>query len=595
MFPDLRTFIQKLRQEKLLLEIEAEVDPYLELAEIHRRVIESGGPALLFTKVKGSDYPVVTNLFGTRQRVDLAMGPQPERLLGRAAASLPNLLLPKLPRLWAERKWLFPLTRVGLRNVAPVKAPVLQVKEDRVDLRRLPVLTSWPGDGGPFVTLPLVYTEHPRTHEHNLGMYRIQIKDAALTGMHWQIHKGGGFHYYEAEHLGEDLPVTLFLGGPPALILAAIAPLPEFIPELLFTSFLMGGKLERVRVQGCPHALIAQAEFAICGRVPARVRQAEGPFGDHYGYYSLQHDFPVFQAERVYHRRDAVYPATVVGKPRQEDYFIGEYLQALLAPLFPLVMPGVKALWTYAETGFHSLAAAIVRESYAREALTSAFRILGEGQLTLTKFLLLTDVELDLRDFKAVLEHILARFRPETDFILIPHTSMDTLDYTGRTFNQGSKAVMLGLGEAERRLASDYAGGPIPGIMRVESFCAGCLLLQGDTYAAAPALPEDLLAWLGRSPAERFSAWPLLVLVDDLLLAQSQTGFLWQVFTRFDPAQDIYAQTEVRQSLPVRRGPLLIDARMKPWYPGEVEADPETVKLVDRRWREYSLPHWQRG
>lgn len=586
MHTNLRQFLATLKRENQVAVIETEVDPFLELAEIHRRVIEAEGPALLFKRVKGSDFPVVTNLFGTRRRVDLAVGPKPEEIVRRAVSSLGRLLPPKPAVLWQEKEWLLSLAKSGMSYGKPAQAPVLEVKEDKVDLTRLPILTSWPEDGGAFVTLPLVYTEHPETKEHNLGMYRIQRYSRNQTGIHWQIHKGGGFHYYEAEQRDQELPVSLFLGGPPALILSAIAPLPEMLPELIFTSFLMGEKLSRVRVPNHPHALISEAEFAICGTVPPHIRKPEGPFGDHYGYYSLTHDFPVFNVHTVYRRRDAIYPATVVGKPRQEDYFIGEYLQSLLSPMFPVVMTGVKALWTYAETGFHALAAAVVRESYRREALAHAFRILGEGQLTLTKFLILTDVPLDLQNFRTLLETVLARFEPETDLMILNETSMDTLDYTGRRLNHGSKAIMLGIGSSKRELPREFAGPVLNGVSEIKPFCAGCLVLQGPEFCADPEFARKLLPQL---QAEPYRNWPLVVLVDDLQLALGQTGFLWQVFTRFNPAHDIYSETEARDHRFVYHGPLLIDARMKPDYPGEVLPDEATVKLVDRRWAEYGL------
>ncbi|KJR46086.1 3-polyprenyl-4-hydroxybenzoate carboxy-lyase [Desulfosporosinus sp. I2] len=586
MHANLRDFIKTLRSEKQIIEIEVEVDPYLELAEIHRRIIEDQGPALLFKRVKGSSFPVITNLFGTRRRVDLAVGPKPEEIVQRAVSSIHRLLPPKPSVLWQERDWMLSLAKSGLSTVSPKQAPVLEIREASVDLTQLPVLTSWPEDGGPFVTLPLVYTEHPVTNEHNLGMYRIQIYGPNQTGIHWQIHKGGGFHYFEAERLGQDLPTTLFLGGPPALTLSAIAPLPEMLPELIFSSFLMGEKMARVKVPSHPHTLIAEAEFAICGSVPAYIRKPEGPFGDHYGYYSLTHDFPIFNVHTVYHRKDAIYPATVVGKPRQEDYFIGEYLQSLLSPMFPVVMTGVKALWTYAETGFHALAAAIIRESYQREALAHAFRILGEGQLTLTKFLVLTDVQLDLKDFRNLLETVLARFEPESDLLILNQTSMDTLDYTGRHFNHGSKAIMLGLGAQKRDLPQTIEGATLPGINGIKPFCAGCLLLEATSFQHAPELANEVLKQLQSQP---FQTWPLAILVDDITQALEPRGFLWQVFTRFDPAHDIYAETELNSHRLVYHGTILIDARMKPGYPGEVIPDEATVKYVNQRWHEYGL------
>jgi UbiD family decarboxylase len=588
MHPNLRSFIDTLHKEKLIVEIETVVDPYLELAEIHRRVIENEGPALFFKNIKGSKFPVVTNLFGTAKRVELAVGLRPEKIVHRVVKALHQLVPHKTRFLWQERTWLLDLARTGLRYVSAHKAPVLEISEKNFDLGDLPVLTCWPEDGGPFITLPLVYTEHPATFQHNLGMYRIQIHDKKLTGIHWQIHKGGGFHYFEAERLNRSLPMTLFLGGPPALILAAIAPLPEMLPELLFASFIMNDKLSRVKVPGYPHPLIAEAEFAVCGSVPVGIRQPEGPFGDHYGYYSLKHDFPIFNVQALFHRKDAIYPATVVGKPRQEDFFIGEYLQTLFAPVFPIIMPGIKAIWTYAETGFHSLAAAIVRESYSREALTHAFRILGEGQLTLTKFLIVTDFPVNLRNFTSLLEHVLSRFEPEHDLLIITETSSDTLDYTGRRLNHGSKAILLGLGNPKRELQLQYKGLLPAGIKHIQAFCAGCLVVIGPKFADNTDFASDVLHLIKTNPD--FNQWPLIILSDNPNDKLNQTSFLWQVFTRFDPALDIYCAVKLVRNHRLYHGPIIIDARKKPDYPKELFPDENTVKLVNKRWQEYQIP-----
>ncbi|MDF2715943.1 MAG: 4-hydroxybenzoate decarboxylase, partial [Paenibacillus sp.] len=481
-FTNLRSFIDVLRTERDVAIISAPVDPYLEIAEIHRRVIEEGGPALLFTNVKGSPFPVATNLFGTTRRVDLAFGPKPEAIMNRLMTAKDTLIPPTPKALWNEKDLLFDLMKVGMKTIPHAQAPVLEVCDRNDPLSKLPALTSWQEDGGPFVTLPLVYTEHPDGNDHNLGMYRMQIFDGTTTGMHWQIHKGGGFHYHEAEKLNRPLPVTVYLGGPPALIASAIAPAPEHLPELLLTSLILGQRLPMADNPLGGHRLVAEAEFAICGEVAPHIRRPEGPFGDHYGYYSLQHDFPVFQVKHMFHRKDAIYPATIVGKPRQEDYYLGEFLQRLLSPAFPLVMPGVKQLWTYAETGFHPLAAAIVRESYSREALGSAFRILGEGQLSLTKFLILTDRQVDLADFRSLLTTVLERFNPLTDLFIFNNTSHDTLDYTGLRLNHGSKAVLLGVGDPVRELPHTYEEGQMDGINDAKPYCAGCLVVSGAAY-----------------------------------------------------------------------------------------------------------------
>ncbi|MEQ1572328.1 MAG: UbiD family decarboxylase, partial [Myxococcota bacterium] len=386
MFEDLRSFIDVLRTDGDLVEIDAPVDPTLELPEIHRRVIAAGGPALLFKSPVGSSVPVVTNLFGTARRVERAFGPRPRAFVETAVRLVHELVPPTLGKVWAERSFFAQGLRLGTRRVS--SGPVTEVVEQPARLDQIPMLKSWPEDGGHFVTLPLVYTEHPENHSHNLGMYRVQRHSPTTTGMHWQIGKGGGFHHQVARARGEDLPTTVFVGGPPALVLSAIAPLPENVPELLLASLLQGGRIATAdNPIGHPHRLVAGCEFALVGRVRANEVQPEGPFGDHYGYYSLKHDYPVFHVEAVCRRRDAIWPATVVGKPRQEDLYIGDFLQDLLSPLFPLVMPGVVDLWSYGETGYHALSGAVVRERYRREAMASAFRILGEGQLSLTKFL----------------------------------------------------------------------------------------------------------------------------------------------------------------------------------------------------------------
>ncbi|MET0554312.1 MAG: UbiD family decarboxylase [Vicinamibacteria bacterium] len=581
-FPDLRTFLDRLRRDGDLAVVDAPVDARLEAAEIHRRVIAAGGPALLFTNVTGAAFPLATNLFGTRRRAELAFGARPLELVKRLVGLAQTAMPPTAGKLWGARDVALPLLRVGTK--ARSAGPVTEVVTRDVRLDRLPALTCWEEDGGPFVTLPLVYTEHPQGHGSNLGMYRLQVHDARTTGMHWQIGKGGGFHHAVAEAAGAPLPVTVFLGGPPALILSAIAPLPENVPELMLASLLLGKKLPLAPGPGA-HRLVADAEFALVGRVRPHVRRPEGPFGDHYGYYSLRHDYPVFDVDVVAHRRDAIYPATVVGKPRQEDFFIGDLLQELLSPLFPLVMPGVRDLWSYGETGYHSLAAAVVKERYAREALGSAFRILGEGQLALTKFLLVTDEPVDLRDFPATLEHLLARTRPETDLYVFGNTAMDTLDYTGPAVNRGSKGVWLGLGPAVRELPRAFAPAvpPPTDVTDVRVFCGGCLVVGGRPFAEDPGAAERLAA----HPA--FAGWPLLVLTDEpARAAKSAINFLWTTFTRFEPAADVHAASKsiVRNHL-AYSGPVLIDARLKPGFPAELRADDVTAALVTRRWRDY--------
>jgi UbiD family decarboxylase len=580
-FPDLRTFLDRLRRDGDVALVEAPVDPSLEIPEIHRRVIAAGGPALLFTHPTGADFPVVTNLFGTPRRAALAFGERPKRLIERLVHVVETVFPPSPGKLWGARDLAWEALKIGTRGERG--GPVAQVVTDDVRLDRLPVLKTWSKDGGPFVTLPLVYTRHPDTGVPNLGMYRLHVHDSRTTGMHWQIGKGGGFHHAVAEGRGDALPVTVFLGGPPALILAAIAPLPENVPEILLASLIAGERLGVVEGVG-PHPLVASCEFALMGKVPAGVRRPEGPFGDHYGYYSLVHDYPVFEVERIARRRDAIYPATVVGKPRQEDFFIGDLLQDLLSPIFPLVMPAVDDLWSYGETGYHSLSAAVVKQRYKREAMASAFRILGEGQLSLTKFLLVVDRPVDLRDFRATLAHLLERTRSETDLYVFSNVSMDTLDYTAPVINEGSKGVWLGLGDPVRALPREFRATELPqGAREPRVFCPGCLVVGGPSKGEDPGAAERF----ARHPA--FAEWPLVVLTDEPeRAAASAMNFLWTTFTRFEPGADIHASsTEVHRNHIAYRPPVLFDARLKPGFPDELFCDDETAAKVARRWKEY--------
>ena len=334
-FRNLSSYINALRTRDDFVEISAPVDPHLEIAEIHRRVIAAGGPALLFTNVKGKSFPVVTNLFGTKARVDLAFGERPKDLVRRVSEIPDELLPPTMGKLWHQRSLGRELLRIGFKKTS--RPPVFAEQIANADPTALPAITSWEEDGGPFLTLPLVHTLGSSGKPDNLGMYRVQIHDAKETGLHFQIGKGGGYHLYEAEQANRPLKVNIYLGGPPALVLAAIAPLPENVPETLLASLLLGERLGRGRLEGGWPDPIGEAEFCLVGEAPPKVRRPEGPFGDHYGYYSLKHDYPVFRPKTIYHRKGAIFPATVVGKPRQEDFFLGDYLQELLLPLIPKV------------------------------------------------------------------------------------------------------------------------------------------------------------------------------------------------------------------------------------------------------------------
>ncbi|BAE81325.1 oxidoreductase [Chlamydia felis Fe/C-56] len=571
----LRRLVSLLRSQNDLVDVFAPVDPYLELPEIHRRVIEGHGPALLFHNVHGASFSVLTNLFGTQKRVDQIFSSVPEDLIPQVIHLLASP--PKLSQLWRNRSLLFRGLSLGLRKARFSKLP--HKKMPLVDLHRLPMLTSWPEDGGAFLTLPLVYTESPNSKIPNLGMYRMQRFDRETLGLHFQIQKGGGMHFYEAEQKKQNLPVTVLLSGNPFLILSAIAPLPENISELLFCTFLQGSKLLYKQDPDTTHPLLYDSEFILTGEGICGERRAEGPFGDHFGYYSLQHDFPIFKCRKIYHRKNAIYPATIVGKPYQEDFYLGNKLQEYLSPLFPMVMPGVKQLKSYGEAGFHALTAAVVKERYWKESLASSLRILGEGQLSLTKFLIVTDHHVDLENFPALLQVLLSRMVPERDLVIFSETSNDTLDYTGPRLNKGSKAIFMGIGPEIRDLPHKYQGRSIHEVTNIGSFCPGCLVLETSHHVNINALLNN----------RDLHSWPFIVLTENLqeTLASSK-DFLWRTFTRAAPATDLHVRfNKVSNHRPDYSFPIILNSLMKPHYPKEVRADEETIQKVSSRWNEY--------
>ncbi len=581
----LQEYVQRLQKQKEIITVSTPVDPYLEIAEITRRVVQEGGKALLFTNVKGSSFPIATNLYGTQNRLNIAFGHDVQERIHTIVSFLTEHFPPSFSYVWEKKRdlmTLFRSLRVSKRRRWIQSPPSLEITQKSVNLDEIPLLTSWKEDGGPFITLPLVYTESPRKpHSKNLGMYRIQRFDKDTTGLHWQIGKGGGFHFYEAEEMGQNLPVSIFIGGPPALTLAAIAPLPENVPELLFASFLLQDPLKMTFIDGHPHAIPNEADFTLLGYAEASTRRLEGPFGDHFGYLSLAHEFPVFRCTKVFHRKDAIYPATVVGPPPQEDFYIGQFLQNILKPLFPVVMPAVKDLHTYPESGFHALAAIQIRERYEKEALSTCLRVLGEGQLALTKILIAIDNdEISLTDFKAVFQYLLERMRGEEDIIILSHTANDTLDYTGPKLHRGSKAIFLGTGSTPRRSLPKKIPENLPSIIETAAlFCPGCLVISLQPGASPDELPLE----------KCLQDWPCVIITDDpKSTVSSQTNFLWHVFTRFEPGHDIFfSDIAIKRNMAGYSLPMIIDSRMKSSYPPVLQVDKDTEKLVSQRWKEY--------
>jgi len=594
-YRNLSDCVADLRGHRMLVEIEEEVDPNLEVAAIQRRVYEAGGPALLFRRVKGTSFPMLGNLFGTLDRT---------RYLFRDTLDAVRALvdLKVAPPRFLRNPWRFrrvPATALHLLPWLRSHGPILQ---GHTQIQQLPQLKSWPDDGGAFITLPQVYTEdpdHPGLARSNLGMYRIQISGNAYepnreVGLHYQIHRGIGVHHAAAIRRGEPLKVNVFVGGPPALTVAAVMPLPEGLPELAFAGALGGRRVRMVKASnGLP--MPAEADFVLSGSIDPNVRKPEGPFGDHLGYYSLQHDFPVMRVESVYHRPGAIWPFTSVGRPPQEDTSFGALIHELTGPLIPTVLPGVRAVHAVDAAGVHPLLLAIGSERYVpyaetrkpQELLTSANAILGQGQMSLAKYLLIVAEEdrpdLDIHDCPRFLTHLLERVDWREDLHFQTRTTIDTLDYSGHGLNQGSKVVIAAAGPVRRELASELPTSlSLPDTFsKPRVVIPGVLVVEGPAYRSddatvAQLIERDVLV-------SELEGFPLVVLVDDAeFAARSIKNFLWVTFTRSNPAADIdgFRASTLKKHWGCA-GPLIIDARRKPHHAPPLVDDPEIERRVD--------------
>lgn len=599
-YRNLRSCVQDLQRTGQLVRIEEEIDPYLEAAEIQRRVYLAQGPALLFTRVKNCRFPMVSNLFGTLERTRFLFRDTLDAVRHLVELKIDPNHFWKNP--WRYRDVPQSLSHMWLRKVR--RGPILDCQ---TTIRELPQLVSWPRDGGAFVTLPQVYSEdvdHPGLGKSNLGMYRVQLSGNRYVpdrqiGLHYQIHRGIGVHHAAAIKKGVPFRVSIFVGGPPALTLSAVMPLPEGLSELLFAGALGGRALRFVQNKG-ELPMPAEADFCITGTVDPQQLLPEGPFGDHLGYYSLAHDFPVLNVDRVYHRRDAIWPFTVVGRPPQEDTSFGEIIHEITGPIIPTVITGVKAVHAVDAAGVHPLLLAIGSERYVpyakqrcpQELLTQANAILGQGQLSLAKYLLILAQEdqpdLEIHDIPAFLRQLLERVDWQRDLHFQTRTTMDTLDYSGSGLNQGSKLVMAAAGPQRRELATE-----IPGDLRLpEGFRDPRVCLPGILAVRGPAFQADAegrdlsgerLAQALRSDGS-VKQFPLIVIVDDSeFTARTLNNFLWVTFTRSNPAADIYGSDSfIDQKHWGCRGPLIIDARIKPHHAPPLIEDPEVTRRVDR-------------
>lgn len=589
-----KDLIHDLRRNDRLIEYDRPISADLEIAEIQRRVYLSGGPAILFSNVEGCQFPMAGNLFGSLEQARFIFRKTIENV--RRAIELkidPNRFFQKPFRYWKA-----PFTALAMR---PKRVRSGKVMRNQIRLSELPALKSWPDDGGPFVTLPQVYSEDPGSpspSRSNLGMYRVQLAGNDYSpdqeiGLHYQIHRGIGVHHQAALDSGKPFRVNIFVGGSPAMTLSAVMPLPEGLSELTFAGALSGHRIPMIAQKDKP-SIYGDADFCISGTVLPNTRP-EGPFGDHLGYYSLQHEFPCLKIDQVYHRDGAIWPFTVVGRPPQEDTTFGKLIHDITGPIIPTVIPGVVEVNAVDASGVHPLLLAQGSERYVpyqttqrpQELLTQANAILGQGQMSLAKYVMIAEnssnPDLSVNRIDAFLQHVLERADWKRDLHFQTCTTIDTLDYSGSGFNEGSKLVIAARGPAQFTLADsidnemqipagfDQPTIPLPGV----------LALNSPAHHINSNALSDFCEQA--SPNSALNKFRLIVLVDDSdFCARTLNNFLWVVFTRSNPAADIGGvQSWVRQKHWGCDGPLVIDARIKSHHAPPLIESPEVTRKID--------------
>jgi 4-hydroxy-3-polyprenylbenzoate decarboxylase len=597
MYRNLDECISDLEKAGQLIRIKEEVDPYLEMAAIHLKVNAAGGPALLFEKVKGSKFKAVSNLFGHLERSRFIFRDTLEATKNVIALRNDPMSILKNP-----------FKQVGSGFAAskalPLKSLGSKLEDfEEIQISDLPLVHHWPGDGGAFITLPQVYTEDPEKPgimNSNLGMYRVQLtgNDYKLNqevGIHYQIHRGIGVHQQKANKLGKPLKVSIFVGGPPANTLAAIMPLPEGMSEMTFAGLLSGRNFRYTYVDG--YCISLDADFVITGEIHPGDTKPEGPFGDHIGYYSLVHDFPVMRVHKVYAKPNAIWPFTVVGRPPQEDTAFGELIHELTGNAVKQEIPGVKEVHAIDAAGVHPLLFAIGSERYTpyqkvkqpAEILTLANRILGTGQLSLAKYLFITAEEnekLDTHKEVEFLSHILERIDLKRDLHFQTNTTIDTLDYSGTGLNTGSKVVIAAYGDKKRSLCSE-----VPeqlknlGVFRnPQMIMPGILAIEGPdfvSYEQAKIQLEEVCSVI--KERGELETCPIIILCDDSsFLSSSLNNFFWVTFTRSNPSHDIYGVNSSYENKHWGCDNMIIDVRTKPHHAPHLIPDEEVEKKIKR-------------
>jgi 4-hydroxy-3-polyprenylbenzoate decarboxylase len=593
-YASLESCLEDLEKEGQLLRIREEVDPHLEMAAVHLKVFASAGPAILFENVKGSKFRCSSNIFGTLSRSKFIFRDALQTVQQLIALRQDPMAALKSPLKNVGTAW-SALKALPLRN--PIQKPVLH---EEIRISALPQIQHWPDDGGAFVTLPQVYTEDPSQPgimKANLGMYRIQlsgneyIQDQEI-GLHYQLHRGIGVHQTKANALNQALKVSCFVGGPPAHSVAAVMPLPEGISEMTFAGVLGQRRFRYTYQDG--YALSTDADFVITGEVRPGEVKPEGPFGDHLGYYSLKHPFPLMRVHKVYARKNAIWPFTVVGRPPQEDTSFGQLIHEMTGQAIPNEIPGLREVHAVDAAGVHPLLLAIGSERYTpylnlaqpAEILTIANHILGTGQLSLAKFLYIAadpNHQLHVHDIAAYLQFIFERMETRRDIHFYTNTSIDTLDYSGTSINQGSKVVFAACGEPIRRLKTE-----LPSVLKqrgaVMVMPGVCALPMAtfETYAKT-ALEMDMLNQQCQAELASLEGMVQIVVCEDAAFtAGSLNNYLWVTYTRCNPSHDIYGiQSFIDYKHWGCHGPMILDARKKPHHAPPLIMDASVEKRAE--------------
>jgi len=581
-----------------LIRIKELVDPYLEMSAIHLRVYAAGGPALLFENVKGSKFRVASNIFGTLERSKfifrdtLSLVQQLIELKNDPVKALKNPIKNFTAGLAA-------LKSLPLKN--PLQKPALF---QEIKIEDIPLIHHWPMDGGAFVTLPQVYTEdidQPGIMKSNLGMYRIQLTGNEYVlneeiGLHYQLHRGIGVHQTKANKKGLPLKVSIFVGGPPAHSVSAVMPLPEGISEMTFAGVLGNRRFRYTYVDG--YCISTDADFVITGEVYPEDNKPEGPFGDHLGYYSLQHNFPVLKVHKVFAKKNAIWPFTVVGRPPQEDTSFGHLIHEMTGSALQAEIPGLKEVNAVDAAGVHPLLLAIGSERYTpyspaqqpAEILTIANHVLGTGQLSLAKFLFITaddTNELNTKNIKGYFEYILQRIDLSRDIHFYTNTTIDTLDYSGTSINSGSKVVIAAYGPVLRELATTVPKclNDLQGFQNPQLVMPGVIALQAPAFINYTEAKVEFTKLDGQlnSNLTSLEGFPFIIICDDAnFLSENINNFLWTTFTRSNPSHDIQGiGTFYNNKHWGCNGPLVIDARSKPHHAPPVVVDPATNSKIN--------------